>query len=73
MALQKVVALEDGDGHWYVIPVWMQWEFGMLQDLGEEEDDYTEFEETFRKYRTNGDLNLIQLYADLDMTTGTFK
>jgi len=73
MALQRVVAIQDEDCNWYVIPAWMVNEFYMLQELGEEQDDYEEFEETFGKYRTGGDLNLIQLYGDLDMVTGTFK
>jgi len=73
MALIKVVAVQDEDCHWYVIPAWMHWEFDMLQELGEEEDDYEEFEKTFSKYRTGGDLNLIQLYADFDQTSNSFK
>lgn len=73
MALQRVAAIQDEDCNWYVIPAWMVNEFCMLQELGEEQDDYEEFEKTFGKYRTGGDLNLIQLYGDLDMVTGTFK
>lgn len=72
MALQKVIAVQDDDCHWYVIPAWMENEFHMLEELGFEEDDHSEFEATFSKYRTGGDLNLVQLYADFDFSSSSF-
>jgi len=66
MALQKVRIVEDGDGHTFVIPSWMVNEFRMLLEHGEQEDDYTEFEEVFGKYGVGGDLSLIELFADIN-------
>jgi len=73
MALTKVATARDGDGHWYVIPAWMKGGFNILLNMGEEDDDWDDFEKTFSKYRTGGNLNLIQLYADFDESTNTFK
>jgi hypothetical protein len=65
--LQRVIAVQDGDGHWYIIPEWMRNEFFMLLGLNEAgEDDFEEFNETFEKYFVGGDLNLVQLWADIN-------
>lgn len=67
MPLQKVVAVEC-DGDWYVIPSEMHDEFSSLSEKAEDSEDYDaqdEFNEKFGKYATGGDLNLIQLYADI--------
>lgn len=63
MNLQKVYAIEDNDGHWYVIPAGMVQEFTKLIEGGEDTED--EFIEKFSDYMTGGDLNLVQLYANL--------
>jgi hypothetical protein len=60
-SLQKVHAIKDDDGHWYVIPTEMIVEFHNLLNDGERTED--EFIEKFNRYRTGGDLNNIQLYA----------
>lgn len=63
---QKVIAVQDDSGHWYVIPAELESEFNKLVDC--DEDDYdlqNEFMERFDQYRTGGDLNNTQLYADL--------
>jgi hypothetical protein len=63
---QKVLALQDDSGHWYVIPAELESEFNKLVDC--DEDDYdlqNEFMERFDQYRTGGDLNNTQLYAEL--------
>lgn len=57
-----VVAVEDNDGHWYVINAVDKEDF--FADL----DDYElcesgEFDAIWGKFKTGGDLNLIQLYA----------
>jgi hypothetical protein len=64
--MKKVDAKTDGDGHWFVIPSDMGEEFAYLLEKGEEADDYEEFENKFGKYSTGGDLNLVQLYAEID-------
>lgn len=61
--LQKVIAIEDNDGHWYVIPADMVNVFHKLLEGGE--DTESEFMEKFNDYTTGGDLNLIQLYAEI--------
>ena len=54
-----IQALEDGDGHWYLIPNELQNEF--LEDL-ENEDFEDEFSDKYGEYMSGGDLNLVQLY-----------
>jgi hypothetical protein len=63
MALKKVHATKDNDDHWYVIPVELIEEFDKLLDGGESTED--EFIEKFSDYMTGGDLNLVQLYAEI--------
>lgn len=62
--LKKVVAVKDNDGHWYVIPAEMKDQFSAELEKGEE-DEYETFNEKFGDYSTGGDLNLIQLYAEI--------
>lgn len=61
--LQKVIATQDNDGHWYVIPAGLIQDFHKLLEGGE--DSENEFMDKFNDYLTGGDLNLIQLYAEL--------
>jgi hypothetical protein len=63
MALQKVRAIKDDDGHWYIIPVHMEIEFHNLLNGGEKTEE--EFIEKFSDYMTGGDLNNKQLYAEI--------
>lgn len=70
MSIQKVKAVTDYDGHWYLIPNDLVEEF--FKDLdkfeGEDFEDYIdsgEFDNKYFHYRTGGDLNLVQLYADV--------
>lgn len=65
-----VKALKDDDGHWYIIPedfygTWLQI-ISDLEKVEEHSDEYyslqDEFNSHFEKYRTEGDLNLKQLY-----------
>lgn len=65
--LKKVVAVQ-ADGDWYVIPVEMKDEFSRLSELAEVSENYDEqeeFNEKFGQYATGGDLNIIQLYAEI--------
>ena len=57
----KVKAITDNDGHWFVIPNKIKEQF--YRDL-EDEDfvDSGKFDGIYGKYRTGGDLNLVQLY-----------
>ncbi len=64
MALIPVKAVKDDSGHWYIIPKEKSKEFS--SDLEKFEKDYEfDFDGKWGLYRTGGDLNLIQLYADL--------
>jgi len=60
--VQKVKAIRDEDGHWYVIPNDLEYKFHKLLDGGEETVD--KFIKQFDQYRVNGDLNNVQLYAE---------
>lgn len=65
--LKPVKAVRDDDGHWYVIPNELFNEFNRLLDTHEDDfESQREFMEKFDKYRTGGDLNLVQLYAEVD-------
>lgn len=67
--IQKVKAISDDDGHWYVVPDDLANEFRMLlRRIYADVDDYVlqnDFNAKFGRYRTGGDLNNIQLYAEL--------
>ena len=58
--MRKVVAVQDSDSHWYIIPQELHYKFKALL-----ESDEDEFIETFSEYMTGGDLNNIQLYAEI--------
>jgi len=60
----KVKAVQDDSGHWFVIPNELAKDF--YKDL-EDEDmcDSGEFDDKYGAYRTGGDLNLTQLYAEI--------
>lgn len=62
--LIPVKAVEDESGHWYVIPN------DFFEQFYKDAEDYElcesgEFDNKYGKYRTGGDLNLIQLYAKI--------
>lgn len=71
MSLQKVLAKQDDSCHWYVIPAELSHEWNRLSEImydndgpgGQAAEDL--FIDTFGQYMTGGDLNNIQLYADL--------
>lgn len=59
--LQKVKAVRDESGHWYILPN------GLLSDFykDEQDEDFVDsgkFDNKYGKYMTGGDLNNIQLY-----------
>lgn len=62
--LQKIVAIKDDSDHWYVIPADKEKEF--YRDLAVEDlIDSGEFDNKWGKYRTGGDLNNVQLWAEI--------
>ena len=64
MQIEKVKAVQDNDSNWYIIPNYLIEEFE--KDLLKEElEDSTEFGEKYDLYKTHGDLNNIQLYAEI--------
>ncbi len=65
-----VEVIQDGDGHWYVIPKSKRtlWD-AHIQNIEREEDESDEwytaieaFDKEFGEHMTGGDINLIQLY-----------
>lgn len=66
--LKPVKAIETDEGDWYVIPNELAKEFRYFLNrmISCDYEDYVdEFEKKFDKYKTGGDLNLIQLYAEI--------
>jgi len=62
--LEPVKAYQDESGHWFVLPVKLEYEF--LED--EQDEDFIDsggFDEKYGKYMTGGSLNLVQLFAEL--------
>jgi len=63
-SLREVKAVKDDSGHWYIIPSELHEEFyddfcyGLL-------GEFKNFNSKWGKYRTGGDLNDIQLYAEI--------
>lgn len=59
---EKVYVSQDESGHWYVIPYDLKEEFD--KDLFDDDMVYNgDFDEKYAEYRTNGDINNIQLYV----------
>jgi hypothetical protein len=63
--LIPVVAVQDGDSHWYVIPKNLRIEFFELEEKCNRSGNYKEFIEKFDGYMTGGDINEVQLYANV--------
>lgn len=62
--LQKVKAVQDESSHWYIIPLDSYQEF--LNDANDYElCESGKFDDKWGKYRTGGDLNLVQLWAEI--------
>jgi len=62
--LRPVVAVQDDDCHWYIIPKELHDLF--LEHLRDgETDEWETFKETWSYCRTGGDLNNVQLYAEI--------
>lgn len=53
----KVKAVKDESSHWYLIPNELVENF-----YKDDEDELDSFDSLYGKYRTGGDLNIIQLY-----------
>lgn len=65
MALKRVSAVQDDSGHWYVIPAEKAGEF-FKDSESELLVEYGEFDNLWGKYRTGGDLNLTELWAEIE-------
>jgi hypothetical protein len=69
--MRKVIARKDESGHWYVIPEELNDRWNELSEImdGENQKDFEEAEdkfiEEFYKYMIGGDLNNVQLYAEI--------
>ena len=64
VTLRKVKAVQDDSCHWYVLPIELVDDF--YKELSDEFlVDSGLFDERFGKYRTGGDLNNIQLFAEI--------
>jgi hypothetical protein len=62
--LQKVKAVSDDSGHWYIIPNDLEESFN--NELNDEDFvDSGKFSVKYGKYMTRGSLNNIQLYAEI--------
>ena len=64
MQIEKVKAVQDNDTNWYIIPNYIIEEFES-DLLNEELQESGEFCEKYEQYRTHGDLNNIQLFAEI--------
>ena len=62
--MKKVKAIQDESGHWYIIPNDKLKEFS-IDEQNEDMIDSGEFDNKWGQYMTGGDLNLIQLYAEI--------
>jgi len=62
--LKKVLAVQDESCHWYVIPLELRDDF-YKDEFNEDMIDSGEFDNKWGQYRTGGDLNLIQLWAEI--------
>ena len=62
--IEPVKCVQDDSSHWYIIPVNVSDQFYI--DMNDESIvDSGEFDKRYRKYRTGGDLNRVQLYAEI--------
>ena len=62
--LTLVKAVKDDSGHWYIIPNDLYDRF--IRDCEDQNMiDTGEFDDAYGQYRTGGDLNLVQLFAEL--------
>jgi hypothetical protein len=63
--MKPVAAIQDETGDWFVIPKELVGRFMDLEETSSAVDKWDLFESEFGEYRTGGDLNLIQLYAEI--------
>ena len=64
MTLKKVKAIKDESGHWYVVPNEFIDDF-LKDEMNKDMIDSGKFDDKWGIYMTGGDLNLVQLYADI--------
>lgn len=70
--MRRVTAKQDESGHWYVFPIELEKRWYELWELMDSDGQST-FEKAendliaeFSKYMTGGDLNNVQLYAEIE-------
>jgi len=64
--MQKVKALQDDAGHWYLVPNELVPKFHKLMEkvYNSDYDAMDEHSKLFGQYMTGGDLNDVQLYIE---------
>lgn len=63
--MKKVIVTEDGSGHWYIIPNRLVEQFYEDLEQVEEDGNVSIFSDKYSKYMTGGDINNVQLYANV--------
>jgi len=69
---RAVKVVQDRDSHWYIIPNELEEEFHEILNTIESDSndlaylDEDRFEEKFSQYMTGGDINLTQLYINVE-------
>jgi len=61
----EVFVSQDDCGHWYVVPKELetQWSSDIWNDTMA---DSGEFDEKYGRFRTGGDINLVQLFKEVE-------
>lgn len=62
--MKKVYVVQDQDSHWYVVPAELKDDFFKDEENGAT-DEWQYFIEKYSQYMTGGDLNNVQLYAEI--------
>lgn len=67
--MKRIYIGSDGDGHNYIIPHSLSTLFNyLLEEITDEENQIAidAFEEKFNKYRIEGDINNVELFANIE-------
>ena len=63
--LKPVMVIQDESSDWFVIPKDLYFEF-RKDERNEDLVDSGQFDQKWGGYRTGGDINLVQLYAEVN-------
>ncbi len=63
--LKPVMVVQDESSDWFVIPKDLYFEF-RKDERNEDLVDSGQFDQKWGDYRTGGDINLVQLYAEVN-------